>query len=147
MSTVTNEPQTSAAPPRLLLAEDDLQMRQLLAGALRRDGYDVVEATDGLAVLDELALWLIDQKRRDPAIQLIISDIRMPGVTGLSILAGLRQSGFSAPIILMTAFGDSETHATAKRLGATAIFDKPFEVDELRALVSTLVPSSLVPSS
>lgn len=140
MSMAMSEPETSTARPRLLLAEDDLQMRQLLADALRKDGYDVIEAIDGLGLLDELAIWLIDQKRRDPAIRLIISDIRMPGVTGLSILAGLRQAGFSAPIILMTAFGDSDTHAAAMRLGVTAIFDKPFELDELRALVARLVP-------
>jgi DNA-binding response OmpR family regulator len=137
----------SAAPvarqsPRLLLAEDDLQMRQLVAEALRKDGYDVVEAVDGMHVLDQVSSWLLDQTPKGPVINLIISDIRMPGLSGLSLVAGLRQAGWTTPIILMTAFGDSETHAAAKRLGATAVFDKPFDVDDLRTLVCNLVPPS-----
>jgi DNA-binding NtrC family response regulator len=67
---------------------------------------------------------------------LIISDVRMPGVSGLDVLATLRREDWSTPVILMTAFGDLETRAEARRLGAKALFDKPFDVDDLRTAVS-----------
>jgi DNA-binding NtrC family response regulator len=68
-------------------------------------------------------------------LDLIITDVRMHGVTGLEILAGLRENDWSTPVILMTAFGDAELHAEAMRLGALAVLDKPFELDALRTLV------------
>lgn len=57
----------------------------------------------------------------------------MPGKSGLEVLAGLRQSDWSTPVILITAFGDEWTHAEAQRLGATSI-DKPFDLHDLRLL-------------
>jgi CheY-like chemotaxis protein len=69
----------------------------------------------------------------------------MPGVFGLTILEGTRQRDGFPPIILITAFGDEETHAHAARLGAAAMFDKPFEIDDLltkmRAVLSRLGPT------
>ena len=73
---------------------------------------------------------------------LIISDIRMPGITGIEVLEGLHAHENCPPMILITAFGDKETHAQAHRLGAAAIFDKPFDIEDLLANVrETLYPS------
>ena len=60
---------------------------------------------------------------------LIISDIRMPGVTGLEVLEGASQTDGFPPMILITAFGNEETHEQAERLGAVAFLDKPFEIE------------------
>jgi FixJ family two-component response regulator len=59
----------------------------------------------------------------------------MPGLTGLEVLAGLRKRDQSTPVILITAFGDEQTHAEAKRLGATAVIDKPFDTADLLTAV------------
>lgn len=118
---------------RVLLAEDDREMRALLASALRRDGYEVIEAHSGFNLLEEMGVLL--QHGEAAPVDLIISDQRMPGFLGLEILSGLRQAGWSLPFILITGFGDRETHEEARRLGATAVFDKPFDLDELRAAV------------
>jgi CheY-like chemotaxis protein len=119
---------------RVLLAEDDADLRTLVAQGLRKDGFEVVEVANGLQLLDYLASLLAGDKSGAPA-QLIVSDVRMPGVTGLSVLAGLHASGLDVPVILLTAFADEETRAEAKQLGAFALVDKPFDMDALRRLV------------
>jgi CheY-like chemotaxis protein len=127
-------------PRRILVAEDDAEMRQLLASVLRRDGYQVIEARDGLELLNfigSMLLWSRDAIDLD----LVISDVRMPGRSGLDILAGLRRADWATPFILITAFGGQELHNEAHRLGAAAVFDKPFELDKLRATVQNLIPT------
>ncbi len=123
---------------RLLLAEDDLEMRRLLATRLRRLGFEVVEVADGWQLLE---LAMAGATDGSPSVGLVISDVRMPGLTGLEVLARLRRSAYPAPVILVTAFGDRATHAEATRLGAAAVLDKPFELDELcRAALAAMGP-------
>jgi len=117
---------------RVLLAEDDHEMRRLLVSTLRREGCDVIEARTGTQLSEQIALA---HENNPPSIDLIISDVRMPGRSGLDVLGGLRRSERTTPMILITAFGDSETHAQAHRLGVLAVFNKPFELDDLRTLV------------
>jgi DNA-binding NtrC family response regulator len=118
---------------RVLLADDDDAMRALLARALRRAGYDVVEACSGSALLEGLASGVMSESRL--WFDLIISDVRMPGCDGLYILASLRHLSIETPVILITAFGTTATHAAAAHLGAFALLDKPFDVDDLMTLV------------
>jgi DNA-binding NtrC family response regulator len=127
------------APPKVLLAEDDDEARTLLARALRQDGYRVREARDGHELLQEMGGAMLGHTE-DP-IDLVISDIRMPGPSGLAVLRSVRSADWAIPFILITAFGDEDTHREAERLGARAVFDKPFDVDDLRtAVLNTLPP-------
>ena len=64
----------------------------------------------------------------------------MPGFTGLEVLAGLRDANWHTPILLITAYGSDETYEEAARLGASGVFDKPFDIDDLRTAVLNLVP-------
>jgi len=127
-----------ATEPRVLVAEDDLEMRRLLCRAMRRAGYHVTEAEDGKALVNTLIGCVTSASGQLP--DLIISDVRMPGCTGLEVLARLRRIDWSIPIILITAFGDEQTHQEAARLGAARVLDKPFDVDELCTAARTLVP-------
>jgi DNA-binding response OmpR family regulator len=124
-------------PLRVLVGEDDLEMRRLVVQALRRDGYEVDEAGDGAALLELLR----DRVASGEPIHLVISDIRMPGCTGLQVLERLRSANDRVPVILMTAFGDDETRALAQRRGAV-LFDKPFLIDDLRKAVGYLLAPS-----
>ena len=117
--------------PLVLLAEDDARMRRLLAAALRLDGFEVVEAKDGAELLEGIGN-LILHPRDGRVVDLVITDVRMPFTTGLDVVAGLRRAEWITPVIVITAFGDEATHAEAQRLGAVAVFDKPFDVNELR---------------
>ena len=127
----------SSGPIRVFLAEDDVEMRLMIASALRRDGHFVLEARDGPGLLLEIghAYWG-DLPDSTPTV--VISDLRMPGRDGLAILRGLREHAWCPPFILITGFGDRAIHEEAARLGAHAVFDKPFDLDELRAAVIRL---------
>ena len=125
-------------PARLLLAEDDVELRSLIASSLREDGFEVVEVADGNALVDRLADAMAADGSLD-GFDLVVSDIRMPGFSALEVMTGMRRVLFRTPVVLITAFGDPKTHERARRLGASRIFDKPFDVDELRAAVTELV--------
>ena len=120
------------SPARLLLAEDDFELRELLACVLRADGHEVVEARDG----NELWQLLSAQSSGEVgAFALVVSDVRMPGLTAFDVLSRLQRAVAETPVILITAFGDQTTHLRALRLGASRVFDKPFDCDELREAV------------
>lgn len=116
--------------PSVLLAEDDAELRALLAWVLRDDGFRVTECDHGVELLEHLGTSILGE---EPAEQfdLIISDIRMPGVSGLTVLEGIKDRVGFPPVIMITAFGDDETHARARQFCAAAIFDKPFDMDDL----------------
>jgi len=122
---------------RVLVAEDDVEMRRLVAESLRKDGYEVTEEPDGGRLLVRVAAIYSFEQTVDP-FDLIVSDIRMPICSGLDILKGLRDAHWTTPVVLMTAFGDEETRSRARALGA-ALFDKPFQMRALRAVVRALL--------
>ena len=124
--------------PRILVADDDPEMREMLAEELRASGYEVLLAKDGAQLREMLHGKGIN--RIDPEPDLVVSDIRMPGKSGLEVLEALRTSNWAMPVILITAFGTPETHDEAKRLGANVILDKPFDLDDLVAAVRRVVP-------
>jgi len=127
----------SERPARIVVAEDDVEMRRLVAQCLRREGYEVHEVADGA----ELLLRIEDSfflRRVAVPVDLFVTDIRMPNYTGLEIVSALREVGLDMPVVIMTAFGNPETRESAEALGA-ALLDKPFKMDTLRALVRRLL--------
>ncbi|HEY2409239.1 MAG TPA: response regulator [Polyangiaceae bacterium] len=131
------QPQAGKSP-RILVAEDDFEMRRLVSDCLRKEGYDVSEVADGSALL----LSIDDPLQRAPAVvDLLVTDIRMPMFTGLEIVSGLREAGVQMPVVIMTAFGNAETRKRAEALGAK-LLNKPFKMDELRGLVRSLLPAA-----
>ncbi len=122
-----------AHPTSVLLAEDDIELRKLIAATLRADGYEVVEVANGMELLDALELMV---GRQLP--YAIVSDIRMPMLSGMDVLAVIRASATEVPVVLITAFGDVDTHLEAHDLGAVAILDKPFDMSALTTLLGTL---------
>jgi CheY-like chemotaxis protein len=131
-------------PPRIIVAEDEEDVRQLVTVALRGLGYEIVEARTGAELLDEIGDGLLEvagARRPD----LIISDIRMPGLTGLEILAGLRAAEWPTAIVLMTAYPSVETREEAERLGADAFFAKPFDIDDLVTAVINMTEVPRMP--
>jgi DNA-binding response OmpR family regulator len=130
----------SPAPSRrpfVLVADDDAEMRRLVAESLRKDDYDVIEESDGGRLLVRIAAIYSFAHTVHP-FDLIVSDIRMPICSGFDIVKGLREAHWTTPVILMTAFGDDETRKRAEALGAI-LFDKPFPMSALRAAVRTLL--------
>ena len=121
---------------RVLLAEDDTELRSLLQQVLQDDGYEVTALEDGLALFYHM-LDLIGAGRQRPDV--IISDVLMPGIMGLDVVRYLRTAGAEAPIIFITAFPSDETRQEAERLGAYAMLSKPFDIDELRVTIEEVL--------
>ncbi len=131
------------APPRVLVAEDDMEMRRLLCDTLRQDGCEVIAVPDGGRLLVALAHAIADPGGQ-AAVDLILSDVRMPICSGMQILEQLRAAHRRKPFILMTAFGDAGTRARARSLGAL-LFDKPFDLDDVRTAVASLLRRTAQP--
>jgi two-component system response regulator PilR (NtrC family) len=112
---------------RILIVEDEKSMRDLLAMMLRKEGYDVHTADNG-----DTALELIDD---DDPFDLMISDISMPGRSGLEVLRETRDSCPETTVILMTAYGSKETAIEALNEGAAYYVEKPFDLDEIKVVV------------
>jgi DNA-binding response OmpR family regulator len=122
------------------VADDDADMRRLVADSLCKDGHEIVEESDGGRLLVRIAAIYAFERTVDP-FDLIVTDIRMPVCTGIDILKGLRDAHWLTPVILMTAFGDDDVRSRAMRLGAM-LFDKPFQMRDLRDTVNRLLETS-----
>jgi DNA-binding NtrC family response regulator len=110
----------------LLLVEDKNELRAMLRKALERAGYTVDEAADGTAAI---------QKVRARRYLLVITDLKMPGASGLDVLRETKHADASIPVILLTAFGSVEEAVTAMKEGAFDFLQKPVDLDHLKLLV------------
>jgi DNA-binding NtrC family response regulator len=111
---------------RILIADDDESLRRVTQMELEELGYDVVTAADGLA-----AIRLLEQTR--PA--LVISDLKMPGLSGLDLLKQVRAEHPDVTVILITAFGTVETAVAAMKAGAYDYITKPIDYEQLALVV------------
>jgi CheY-like chemotaxis protein len=136
-SVAATAPKLAARPAMapILLAEDDDELRRVIARTLREEGYQVTEASNGLDLLDRIEAAIAWGGRAHPPISLIISDVRMPGMTGIDVLSILRCAYWATPVILMSAFADTTMRLEAAELGAAAVIAKPFDLDELKNAV------------
>ncbi len=125
----------------VIVAEDDDDLRRMIVAALRKDGHRVSQARNGSELLHCIATdWMSHRHRAGaPPSQVIVTDICMPVLDGIEVLSGLRRSDVRVPIILITALGDERVLAEAFRLGAVAVFRKPFELNVLQMVVSDMV--------
>ncbi len=113
--------------PNILVADDDQNIRQMIRTLLRRDGHSVTLAKDGAAALAQL------QKRN---FDLVLMDVRMPRMSGLEVLAKLREQGKRPKVIVMTADNTPETLLRAVREQAYQYVPKPFGAVQLQEAVN-----------
>lgn len=116
---------------RVLVVDDDDEMRALLGTELRREGYEVSDAADGAGAV--LAC-------RASHFDVILMDKNMPGPSGLDLLPGFRRACPHTRIIMMTAFGDVPTFVEAVEKGAADFLFKPFSLDHMKAAVRRTLP-------
>jgi len=110
----------------LLLVEDKNELRAMLRKALERAGYEVDEAPDGAAAI---------QKVRARRYLLVITDLKMPGASGLEVLRATKQADATIPVLLLTAYGSVEEAVAAMKEGAFDFLQKPVDLDHLKLLV------------
>jgi two-component system, NtrC family, response regulator PilR len=120
------EPTAAQRPPRILVVDDERSMRELLAIVLRREGYEVLLAENGKSAVDTLEREQVD---------LLISDIKMPDLSGVEVLRAAKRIDPDILGIMITAFASTDTAVEAMRLGACDYLSKPFDIDLLKMKV------------
>ena len=113
--------------PRILVADDNVEMARTTADGLAEHGYDTVIAAGGQEALDRLAAEHFDA---------VVTDLRMPGIDGLALLAASRRIDPGRPVIVMTAYSAIDSAIESIRQGAYHYLTKPFKLDELRIFLS-----------
>jgi two-component system, NtrC family, response regulator PilR len=108
---------------RILIVDDEPSMREMLRIVLRRDGYEVRLANSGREAIEQL---------RGASFDLLLSDIKMPDVSGVDVLRAAKEINREVVAFMMTAYASTSTAVEAMRLGAVDYFTKPFSMDELR---------------
>jgi len=117
----------------ILVVEDDEEMRSLLKDFLKGEGFDVDSADNGSEAFRKLARGVFN---------LIITDVKMPGLNGLDILPGIKKLQPQAPVIVITAFGSDEVYKKAFERGASVYLKKPIHLPHLAILIHKLFPES-----
>ena len=110
----------------ILIIEDEAKMRRLLELNLGEDGFKTVSAADAETGLKLLASESVD---------LVITDLKLPGMSGLELLQSVKQQNAALPVVVMTAFGSVETAVDAMKAGASDYVLKPFSLSEMRMVV------------
>src|SRR5918993_1769537 len=112
---------------RILVCDDQEMMRDSLAANLAREGHDVVATGDGTVAVSKL--------EGSTRFDLLITDLKMPKMTGIELLAEAKRLRPDMPVVLMTAFATVNTAVEAMKLGAYDYIQKPFDGDEIKLLV------------
>jgi CheY-like chemotaxis protein len=102
----------------LLIVDDEAFLRDVLAARLKNFGAKILTAENGQVALDILKAHPVDA---------VLTDIDMPVMNGLELLAHMREMGLVTPVVILTGVGDQTNTLTALRLGATDLLDKPFD--------------------
>jgi two-component system response regulator PilR (NtrC family) len=115
---------------KILIVDDDQSLREFLEILLAKEGYDVYSKSSG-----EKALQLLNKED----ISLVITDVRMPGIDGMSLLKQIKNKYPDIPVILITAFASLDTAMLAMKEGAWDYLAKPFRIEEIREVVSKAI--------
>jgi CheY-like chemotaxis protein len=121
-------------PKTILVVDDESNMLDTIQFILQSNGYQVVTARGGEEALGRLAALRAEDRRVD----LILTDIQMPGPTGLELIELLRKAGEQAPVLVMTGYSDQQTARRLRERGIENFLDKPFEEEELLRRIQAL---------
>ncbi len=110
----------------ILLVEDKKSMREMLSRTLRAEGFHLLEASDGHEALELYGKNWVD---------LVLTDLQMPGMDGIGLLRELKDDGSSVDVIIMTAYGTVERAVEAMKMGALDFITKPFDTDHLLIMI------------
>jgi DNA-binding NtrC family response regulator len=115
---------------RVFIVEDRESLRNLMRKALQQEGYDILSAASG-----DAAMQLIEDQPYD----LLLTDLKLPGASGIEVLRASRKRRPEIPVVVLTAFGNVHTAVQAMKLGAADFLEKPVEIDDLFKLTRELI--------
>ena len=116
---------------RVLVADDELNMRRVLEAMLRREGYDVITAANGVEAMGGMGT--------KGGVHTVITDLKMPGLDGMGLLKRLSAEYPDVPVVMITAHGSVESAVEAVKLGAFDYLEKPFEQEQIRQVVAKAI--------
>ncbi|MCI4620375.1 response regulator [Priestia megaterium] len=119
---------------KILIVDDQYGIRILLTEVLQKEGYTTFQAANGFQAIDIT---------KEQAPDLVLLDMKIPGMDGIEILKRLKQHDETIKVIIMTAYGELDMIQEAKDLGALTHFAKPFDIDEIRKVVREYIPVKL----
>jgi len=120
---------------RILIADDEAALLHTMAFTLKRKGYEVETAIDGESAYKKIMEKYFNDKLYD----LLITDIQMPGLSGLELVKKIRQTGIKTPILAITGFGNKKISAELLRAGCEDYLDKPFSMNEFINHISKIL--------
>jgi CheY-like chemotaxis protein len=120
---------------RILVVEDDTDLREIIVATLSAEGYDVVDASSGVDAVKRLS----GVSGADTPFDLVLTDVRMAEMDGLRLARNIRAASYPVSVVLISAFPSSELRAEARRLRAV-LLAKPFRAESLREVVALAVP-------
>jgi two-component system response regulator PilR (NtrC family) len=120
--------------PSILVVDDELSMREFLKILLEKEGYEVTTASEAANAID-----LVQNQDFD----LVLSDIKMPGMGGLSLLEKIKEIENSLPVIMITAYASPENAVVAMKSGAFDYITKPFKVDEIIKIIKSAISATI----
>lgn len=118
---------------RVLVVEDDPEMRTLLEDAIADDGFDVVGLGDGSGVRLEMLIAANSADTRLPAV--LVTDVRMPDCDGIDLIAEVRRRWWWMPAVVVTGYADAALRRRARTLGCCRVLSKPVDLDLVRLAV------------
>jgi len=124
----------------VLLAEDDLEMRLLLSKVLQKEGCSVIECRDGIDLYERVSPLL--NGNYDMEYDLIVTDLRMPIMTGMEVIEGLSDLKKVPPVVAIMSSGDALYRNRLRRLGVSSIIDKPFNIEDFKRVIRDTVMAS-----
>lgn len=114
----------------ILVVEDRESLRRMLERALQQEGYEVTVCADGEQATSKLAAGSFD---------LVLTDLKLPGMSGIEVLRNSREAHPRLPVVVLTAFGTVSTAVEAMKLGAADFLEKPVEIEDLFQLVESML--------
>lgn len=124
-----------AGKKSILIVDDEAPFRFASGVALRRKGYRVTEAGDGKQALEKV----LEARERSDPFHLVVTDIRMPEMSGLELIDALKRYEVAVPVCAITCFGDKELVCELSRKGCRDYLEKPFEPEELVEQIETIL--------
>jgi two-component system response regulator PilR (NtrC family) len=120
--------------PTILVVDDELSMREFLKILLEKEGYEVSTASEASSAIELI---------KGQSFDLVVSDIKMPGMGGLTLLEKIKEIDSSLPVIMITAFASPENAVIAMKSGAFDYITKPFKVDEIIKIIKSAISATL----
>ena len=124
-----------ASQARILVVDDERSMRTVLRTMLRRDGYEIREADNGLRALELV--------REEGPFEVVLTDLKMPGIDGLELLQILAEETPETAVVILTAHGSVDSAVQAVKRGAFDYLEKPFDRQHLRDTIQKAAATAL----